>query len=197
MLIWFGAAAIVAALVVLVARSAASPDFTPSTTVSQIDVISGSTFQVPAGKPVVLYFMAGWCLSCVPESQALDRVQRGHGTLAAAKSFWGRCCCQSRSMRGVAKRWLRRARRWKAIVSGFFGKMSLVWIPSQILLSSSIPWGSGRKARNAPLRAPTLVPTIKDGRKPRWTSEQRTPTWSAPKLAPPLRTRAGAEPWSE
>lgn len=171
MLIWFGAAAIVAALVVLVARSAASPDFTPSTTVSQIDVISGSTFQVPAGKPVVLYFMAGWCLSCVPESQALDRVQRRHGTLAAAKSFWGRCCCQSRSMQGVAKRWLRRARRWKAIVSGFFGKMSLVWIPSQILLSSSIPWGSGRKARNAPLKGADAGSD--DQRRPETAVDQR------------------------
>ncbi|MFQ5951388.1 MAG: TlpA family protein disulfide reductase [Candidatus Geothermarchaeales archaeon] len=30
------------------------------------------------GRPVVIFFMASWCLTCVPESQALDKVYQKH-----------------------------------------------------------------------------------------------------------------------
>ncbi len=34
---------------------------------------------LPAGKPSVVFFFAGWCGSCVPEAAALGELQRGHG----------------------------------------------------------------------------------------------------------------------
>ena len=54
----------------------ASPDFS-------IDTISGATFRSPTGKPTVLYFLAGWCSSCVPEAQALDQIERATGDRVA------------------------------------------------------------------------------------------------------------------
>lgn len=35
--------------------------------------------KVPAGKPGALYFMAGWCGSCLPEAVALGKLERGLG----------------------------------------------------------------------------------------------------------------------
>lgn len=45
--------------------------------------VGGGTFRVPAGKPTVIYFMAGWCSSCIPEAQALaDVAQADAGRVA-------------------------------------------------------------------------------------------------------------------
>ncbi|MHB8718603.1 MAG: TlpA family protein disulfide reductase [Candidatus Dormibacteria bacterium] len=45
--------------------------------------VAGQTFQVPAGRPTVLYFMAGWCSSCRPEAQALGQIDsQRHGQVA-------------------------------------------------------------------------------------------------------------------
>ena len=35
--------------------------------------------QLPAGRPSVVFFFAGWCGSCVPEAAALGQLQREHG----------------------------------------------------------------------------------------------------------------------
>jgi thiol-disulfide isomerase/thioredoxin len=51
-------------------------DLAPRATVR---TISGSNFEVPAGKVTVLYFMAGWCEPCLPEAIALGRIQRELG----------------------------------------------------------------------------------------------------------------------
>src|SRR4029450_1263588 len=40
------------------------------------------------------------------------------------------------------------------------------------------------------LKAPTLVPTRRSGASPALASTSITPTWNAPRLAPPLRTTA-------
>lgn len=45
--------------------------------------IDGRTVQVSTGKPGALFFFAGWCGSCIPEAQALDRVQRELGSRVA------------------------------------------------------------------------------------------------------------------
>lgn len=42
--------------------------------------IDGRTVQVSTGKPGALFFFAGWCGSCIPEAQALDRVQGSTST---------------------------------------------------------------------------------------------------------------------
>jgi peroxiredoxin len=49
----------------------AAPDFAIAT-------VGGGRFALAEqrGKPVVVYFMAGWCTSCVPEAQALARLHR-------------------------------------------------------------------------------------------------------------------------
>lgn len=44
-----------------------APAFTAAT-------VGGAIFRVPAGKPTVIYFMAGWCSTCLPEAQALAQV---------------------------------------------------------------------------------------------------------------------------
>ncbi|MEX2210373.1 MAG: TlpA disulfide reductase family protein [Gaiellaceae bacterium] len=41
--------------------------------------IDGEKVKVPAGKPGALFFMAGWCYSCVAEAVALDKLERRHG----------------------------------------------------------------------------------------------------------------------
>jgi thiol-disulfide isomerase/thioredoxin len=48
--------------------------------------VSGSSFQFPTQRPTLLYFMAGWCGTCVPEAQALARTApsvRAHADLVA------------------------------------------------------------------------------------------------------------------
>jgi thiol-disulfide isomerase/thioredoxin len=41
--------------------------------------IDGEPVKVAAGKPGAVYFMAGWCGSCLPEAEALGRLERGLG----------------------------------------------------------------------------------------------------------------------
>ncbi len=41
--------------------------------------IDGAQVSAPAGKPGVLFFMAGWCGSCLPEAEALDQVRDRFG----------------------------------------------------------------------------------------------------------------------
>lgn len=41
--------------------------------------LDGREVKVPAGKPGALFFMAGWCYSCVAEAVALDKLERHHG----------------------------------------------------------------------------------------------------------------------
>jgi thiol-disulfide isomerase/thioredoxin len=48
-----------------------------------LTTLANSTFRVPTGKPTVLFFLAGWCGSCVPEAQALDRIERSAGPKVA------------------------------------------------------------------------------------------------------------------
>lgn len=43
---------------------------------------AGSTFRFPTQRPTLVYFMAGWCGTCVPEAQALARVAPSVGSRA-------------------------------------------------------------------------------------------------------------------
>lgn len=47
-----------------------------SFTVADIDEQS---LTRPAGKPGVLFFMAGWCGTCIPEAEALAEIKNEHG----------------------------------------------------------------------------------------------------------------------
>ncbi|MCI0395251.1 MAG: TlpA family protein disulfide reductase [Chloroflexi bacterium] len=51
-----------------------APDFT-------VPTLDGGTFSLAAqrGKPAVLFFMAYWCGSCLPEAQALAQLQEEYG----------------------------------------------------------------------------------------------------------------------
>jgi peroxiredoxin len=51
-----------------------APDFSMAT-------VNGPTFSLAAqrGRPVVLYFMAAWCTSCLAESNALGQIQQKYG----------------------------------------------------------------------------------------------------------------------
>jgi peroxiredoxin len=51
-----------------------APDFT-------VPTLEGGTFTLSAqrGKPVILFIMAYWCASCVPEAQALARLHQRYG----------------------------------------------------------------------------------------------------------------------
>jgi cytochrome oxidase Cu insertion factor (SCO1/SenC/PrrC family) len=46
-----------------------------------VATVNGPHFSLAAqrGHPVVLYFMAAWCTSCLPESQALGQLQQKYG----------------------------------------------------------------------------------------------------------------------
>jgi peroxiredoxin len=50
-----------------------APDF-------RVATLDGTSFALSAqrGKPVVLFFMAGWCISCVAEAQALAQLQQDY-----------------------------------------------------------------------------------------------------------------------
>lgn len=37
--------------------------------------IDGQPVKVPAGKPGAVFFMAGWCSTCIPETEALGKVK--------------------------------------------------------------------------------------------------------------------------
>lgn len=53
-----------------------APSFVATTT-------AGASFTFPPGRPAVLFFMAGWCGTCIPEAAALDRVERDLGDRVA------------------------------------------------------------------------------------------------------------------
>lgn len=53
-----------------------APEFSTPTT-------SGTDFSLPAGKPAVLFFMAGWCATCYPEAMALARINSEYGDQVA------------------------------------------------------------------------------------------------------------------
>ncbi len=57
------------------AVGAAAPAFS-------LPTLSGSPFVYPTHRPTLLYFMAGWCGTCVPEAQALGRLQASVGSAA-------------------------------------------------------------------------------------------------------------------
>ncbi|GIW09027.1 MAG: hypothetical protein KatS3mg061_0084 [Dehalococcoidia bacterium] len=48
-----------------------APDF-------QVTTLDGTTFRLAEqrGRPVILYFMAAWCATCIPEAQALARLHQ-------------------------------------------------------------------------------------------------------------------------
>ncbi len=48
----------------------------PAVTASALD---GGQVRIPAGRPSVVFFFAGWCGSCIPEATALGQLQREHG----------------------------------------------------------------------------------------------------------------------
>ncbi len=48
----------------------------PAVTASALD---GRQVRIPAGRPSVVFFFAGWCGSCIPEATALGQLQREHG----------------------------------------------------------------------------------------------------------------------
>lgn len=52
-------------------KASTAPDFT-------VPTLDGKTFTLSAhrGQPVILYIMAYWCGTCVPEAQALDRLHQ-------------------------------------------------------------------------------------------------------------------------
>ncbi|MGH2655501.1 MAG: peroxiredoxin family protein [Actinomycetota bacterium] len=54
------------------------PERAPGFTLTTLD---GETFSLGAqrGRPVVLFFMAGWCATCIPEAQALGRIHEELG----------------------------------------------------------------------------------------------------------------------
>ncbi len=45
----------------------------------EVTTTAGTSFSMPAGKPAVLFFMAGWCATCVPEATALERIHQDLG----------------------------------------------------------------------------------------------------------------------
>lgn len=44
---------------------------------------AGTSFALPAGKPAVLFFMAGWCATCFPEATALENLNEELGDRVA------------------------------------------------------------------------------------------------------------------
>lgn len=45
--------------------------------------VTGQMFHVPAGRPTVVYFMAGWCTTCLPEAGALAQIDAPQHTQVA------------------------------------------------------------------------------------------------------------------
>lgn len=45
----------------------------------EVRTTAGSSFELPAGKPAVLFFMAGWCATCIPEAKALESIKQDLG----------------------------------------------------------------------------------------------------------------------
>ena len=51
-------------------------DQAPKVTATALDA---QKVNLPAGKPSVVFFFAGWCGSCIPEAAALGELHREHG----------------------------------------------------------------------------------------------------------------------
>src|SRR5690348_2449705 len=68
--------------------------------------------------------------------------------------------------------------------------MSLRWRLRQSFASRSTPDGVGSQAKKAPFNAPTEAPITTSGEKPARLSACSMPTWTAPRLPPPLSTNA-------
>lgn len=45
----------------------------------EVRTTAGGSFALPAGKPAVLFFMAGWCATCFPEATALENLNEELG----------------------------------------------------------------------------------------------------------------------
>ncbi|MFP5371092.1 MAG: peroxiredoxin family protein, partial [Actinomycetes bacterium] len=54
-------------IVLASAGGSAVGDVAPS---FEVTTTAGTAFALPAGKPAVLFFMAGWCATCIPEATA-------------------------------------------------------------------------------------------------------------------------------
>ena len=96
-----------------------------------------------------------------------------------------------RRMDEESKRWRGRPRNPPTSVPRSTPRTSLRRREDQRRAISAMPGRSGRLAKNAPLMAPTDVPTIIPGRSPLSTRAYIIPTWIAPRLPPPLSTNAG------
>lgn len=50
----------------------------------EVATVDGGTFTIPAdGRPTVVFFMAGWCATCIPEAEALAAIHRDLGQQVA------------------------------------------------------------------------------------------------------------------
>lgn len=49
----------------------------------EVRTTTGTSFALPAGKPAVLFFMAGWCATCFPEATALESISEDLGDRVA------------------------------------------------------------------------------------------------------------------
>lgn len=86
-------------------------------------------------------------------------------------------------------RWVLSSRSVRIDCHGEPGKICSLVIVGQMCESRLAP-PAGSEAKNAPLRAPTDVPTIRSGVTPYSDSACNMPTWAAPRLAPPPMTKA-------
>ncbi len=67
-------------IVLASAGGSAVGDVAPS---FEVTTTAGTVFALPAGKPAVLFFMAGWCATCFPEATALEAIQTDLGVRVA------------------------------------------------------------------------------------------------------------------
>lgn len=67
-----------------VSKVAGTGDGQVGSTVGQLTAtdVDGNRVSVPSGKPGALFFFAGWCGTCIPETVALGEVQRELGSRA-------------------------------------------------------------------------------------------------------------------
>lgn len=49
-----------------------APQFSVTTT-------AGTSLDLPTGAPTVMFFMAGWCGTCLPEAAALEQIHQEYG----------------------------------------------------------------------------------------------------------------------
>src|SRR5712691_12621651 len=86
--------------------------------------------------------------------------------------------------------WLVRPNSPSAPAHALRGKMSCRRSPHQMAASSLAPSVCGCPATHAALTAPAEVPTRRSGRMPSSKRACSIPTWLAPRLPPPDRTKA-------